>query len=492
MLGVHMQTTVKTLFEKGHSKTRIGEILGIDRKTVRKILKQPDKETHIEKKPHPSMLDKHREFIEVCISKELSATRVFQDLQRKYSFEGKYTTVRDYIRKLRNNHQKAFMKIETLPGEESQVDFGYIGSINVNGKRKKAWVFVMTLSYSRYMFAKIVFDQSVKTFIQCHIDSFRYFGGITETVKIDNLKAGVIEANFYEPVVQRTYAAFAAHYGFWAQPCRVNTPTDKGVVEKAIDYVKDNCFKGREFKDIAEAKDFLNYWLDSIANIRIHGTTKQRPVEVFKNIEKPALKELTTNDFIFSDSAKATLNTNCHLSYKSKYYSAPYQYIGMELDVIELNNLIKIYFNQKEIAIHLLSDEKGKYITNKEHYPQNKNISLDDILSRQKDEMSAIGPGALEFFRQFTCQGTLKKYDYRTISGILALRRKYDRTTINGACARAMYYGSLKYSTVRKICEKDLTMLPVHNNETYINEEVHELTRSLSEYNALIELGGLQ
>ena len=264
------------------------------------------------------------------------------------------------------------------------------------------------------------------------------------------------------------------------------------MVVKAIDYVKDNCFKGREFKDILEAKDFLNYWLDSIANTRIHGTTKQRPVEVFKSIEKPVLKGLTMNDFIFSDSAKATLNTNCHLSYKSKYYSAPYQYIGMELDVIEVNNLVKIYFNQKEIAIHPLSDEKGKYITNKEHYPQHKNISLNDILSSQEGEMALIGPEALEFFKQFTSQETLKKYDYRTISGILALRRKHDRTTINSACARAMYYGSLKYSTVRKICEKDLTMLPVHNNESYINEESHEMARALSEYTALIELGGLQ
>jgi transposase len=118
------------------------------------------------------------------------------------------------------------MVIETLPGEEAQVDFGYIGTLNIGSKRKKAWVFVMTLSYSRYMYAKIVFDQTVKTFIKCHVESFRYFGGVPETIKIDNLKAGVIEANFYEPIIQRTYAAFAAHYGFWADPCRIYTPTD--------------------------------------------------------------------------------------------------------------------------------------------------------------------------------------------------------------------------------------------------------------------------
>ena len=233
MLGVHMQTTVKTLFEKGYNKSKIGEILGIDRKTVRKILKNADKEVHIEKKPHPSVLDQHKEFIEVGIFKELTATRIYQDLQKK-GFQGSYSTVRDYIRKLKGDSQKAYMVIETLPGEEAQVDFGYLGTLRISDKRKKAWIFVMTLSYSRYMYVKIVFDQTVKTFIKCHVDSFKYFDGVPETVKIDNLKAGVIEANFYEPLIQRTYAAFALHYGFWAQPCRVYTPTDKGYVKTPV------------------------------------------------------------------------------------------------------------------------------------------------------------------------------------------------------------------------------------------------------------------
>jgi transposase len=329
MLEVHMQTTVKTLFEKGHNKTQIAKILGIDRKTVRKVLKNPDKEFKLLKKPHPSNLDKHLDFIEVSIRKDLSAMRIFQDLQRDVGFEGCYSTVRDYVRKIRTGNQKAYMVIETLPGEESQVDFGYIGMLKVGDRKKKAWVFIMTLSYSRYMFVKIVFDQSVKTFIQCHVEAFKYFGGVPETVKIDNLKAGIIEANFFEPLVQRTYAAFAAHYCFWAQPCRVYTPTDKGKVESSVDYVKDNCFKGREFTNIIEAETFLDNWLKTIANVRIHGTTKKKPAEVFQAMEKAELTQLTAEDFIFSDSARAILHTNCHLSYKANYYSAPFQYIGL-------------------------------------------------------------------------------------------------------------------------------------------------------------------
>ncbi len=148
----------------------------------------------------------------------------------------------------------------------------------------------------------------------------------------------------------------------------------------------------------------------------------------------------------------------------------------MELDVIEVNNLVKVYMEQKEIALHTLcTDEKGKYITNKVHYPHHKNITLTEILSRQREEMVAIGPAALTFFEDLSNRDNLKKYDYRTILGILALRKKYDHDTINAACARASYYGSLSYKIVKKICEKNLMMLPIYTNETYVNDNDSDL-----------------
>ena len=110
----------------------------------------------------------------------------------------------------------------------------------------------------------ITLDQSLQTFIRCHTEAFHYFGGVPQTVKIDNLKAAIVETDFYESTVQRTYAAFAKHYGFLPNPCRVYTPTDKGKVESNVKYVKDNCFKGRDF-----------------ANRRKHGTTGKQPEKVF-------------------------------------------------------------------------------------------------------------------------------------------------------------------------------------------------------------------
>lgn len=482
-----MQTTIQTLFKKGYSKARISRELGVSPKTIRKVLKCVESgETEIQKQPHPSALDKHREFIEIQRGKGLSKQRVYQDLAAKQGFTGSYSTVRDYITKLEKKAPKAYMVMHALPGEEAQVDFGYIGTLKFKGKYRKAWAFIMSLSYSRQMHVSITLDQAVETFIQCHTAAFNYFGGVPGTVKIDNLKAGVIETNFYEPVVQRTYAAYAAHYGFWPQPCRVYTPTDKGKVESNVKYVKDNCFKGREFKGIEEAQAFLDEWLDKTANVRIHGTTKRRPQDLFDEREKAALLPLPGQDFAFSRTATAKVHSNCHIAYAANYYSAPHAYIGCEVDVVEINSLVRIYHQGKEIALHALAKAtKGGHVTNNAHYPDHKNITPEEILSRQEAEMAEIGRHALEFFYAVLRKGGVHIYAYRCISGILSLRKTFDKAVIDQACKRAVWYESPTYGTVKRICERGLVALPTDTSLARDDAPPEFPARDLSQYDQL-------
>lgn len=492
MLGVDMHTTIQTLFNKGYSKTKIAEIVGADRKTIAKVLKDLDEKGHVERKKKTSMLDQFEEYLQIQVKKDLSAKRIFQDLQRDFQYEGSYDTVKKYVKKLKISPKKVYMVLNTLAGEEAQVDFGYIGTIKVNNRNKKAWIFVMTLSYSRYMYVQIVFDQKVITFIDCHINAFKYFSGVPQTVKIDNLKAAILKADFYEPEVQKDYAVFATHYGFWAQPCRVYTPTDKGKVESNVNYVKENCFKGRDFKDIHEASEFCKEWLATVANVRIHGTTKKIPKDIFETVEKKTLQPLPVQEFISSKLSKAKVNSNCHISYQNNYYSVPYSYIGETVDVLEINNIIKIVFNDKEIALHSISkNTKGHFNTKIEHYPHNKNITSKEILSRQRETMSTIGAGALEFFDLYINKCS-NKYDYKSISGIISLQKKYDNETINNACIRALSYGALTYKVVKKICESNLSNLPIETNETYINTNETHISRNVSDYNNLMDLGEIK
>ena len=493
MLEVDMKTTIKTLYQKGYNKTQIGRMLGIDRKTVRKVLKDDanQKETGqgTQESVWPSMLDEYREYIEIQLGKELSITRIHQDLQKEFGVECGYTTLRDYVAKLRRNIPHAYMVLHSLPGEEAQVDFGYIGTLKVNGSPRKAWVFIMSLSYSRYMYAAITLDQSVQTFIRCHTEAFHYFGGVPQTVKIDNLKAAIVETDFYEPTVQRTYAAFAQHYGFLPNPCRVYTPTDKGKVESNVKYVKDNCFKGRDFADLQEAQRFLSEWLSDTANRRKHGTTGKQPEKVFLEAEKEKLAPLPAQDFIFSKSGSATVRTDCHIVHEGNFYSVPYAYIGMDVDVIEVNHLLKIYYAGKEIALHSLCENaKGEHVTDKNHYPSTKNVSQKELLSSYRTKMAEVGSGAAAFLEAFKDTEMYQCHHYRSISGILALRKKYGDDTVDKACARACHYGNITYRAVKKICESGLYALPLETGSEHMVESSSKI-RSVSDYRQMTGLG---
>jgi transposase len=463
MLEVAMQTTIITLHKQGRSKSRIANEVGVDRKTVRKVIRNYEcgKEV-MEKKPHVSIWDEHKETIESMLSKELSIVRIYQDLLACLDIAASYSGLRDYVRRTFPGRKTAYMVLHAAPGEEAQIDYGYIGTIPVGGKRRKAWAFVMTLSHSRYMYAEIAFKQSVRSFIWSHVNAFRYFGGVPRLAKIDNLKAGIVETDFYEPLAQRTYAEFANHYGFLPFPCQVKTPRQKGKVERGVGYVKDNCFKAREFASADDAKAFLKEWLETIANPRRHGTTRKSPAKVFNDVEKAALLPMPAEDFIFSKSKEVAGHYDCHISYGSNFYSIPHAYIGMSLKAIEVNNLLKIYCEGKEVALHTVRhDTKGAHYTDKNHYPKGKNITSPELLSSYKSKMGEVGAGAVEFCRRY--EGTAKENSryHRSLAGILSLRKKYPDAVVDQACRRACYYGNITYRAVKKICEAGYESLPL-------------------------------
>ena len=139
-----------------------------------------------------------------------SARLIYEWLRDDKAVEVSYATVARYVGQFKS--QEVYIPLHSSPGEEAQVDFGYFGRYDLEGRLIKAWVFCMVLSHSRYAYYCLVRDQSVRTFIQCHILAFEFFGGVPQTVKIDNLKAGVITPDFYEPVIQHQYGEFLADH----------------------------------------------------------------------------------------------------------------------------------------------------------------------------------------------------------------------------------------------------------------------------------------
>jgi transposase len=470
MIGAAMFTTIKTLWLKHKNKSDIARLTGHDWKTVSKVVKLIESGSGcLEKKPHPRILDPHKENILEWIEKEgLNGLKIFYRLRSK-SINVGYTTVKTYLADIKKR-DNIFVRIHTSPGEEAQVDFGYVGlTPDNNGKKRKTWIFNMRLSYSRLDYYEKTYDQRVETFIQCHINAFVYFGGIPGTVRIDNLKAAILEANFYEPVYQRLYSSFAEHYGFKTIPCRVYHPNDKGKVESGIKYAKCNFFLGRKFSNSDDLDAQLRYWLDHTCNQRIHGTIRKVPREVFESEEKTILKPLPVEEFKMSTVGSRKVYHDCHIFIDYSYYSVPFEYVGKVVDIDMSKELVRIFYGGKEIAVHTRSTEKGTFQTNINHYPKYKRFSDTEYQEIYQAKMAGVGPYAEQVF--FIALEKQPKDWSRTVQGILSLTKTYPKEIVELACKRAMAFKVHNYQVIKRICLNGSYNLPLEFSATMeVNE----------------------
>ena len=319
----------------------------------------------------------------------------------------------------------------------------------------------MRLSFSRLDYYEKVYDQRVETFVQCHINAFNYFGGVPEYVKIDNLKAAILEANFYAPVFQQLYKTFADHYGFKPMPCRVRTPNDKGKVESGIKYVKGNFFLGRKFKDEDDLNRQLRNWFDR-ANLRVHGTIRKVPRELFEAQEKDKLKPLPMNEFKMSAVGTRKVYHDCHIYVDYSYYSVPFEYVGRDVETELTDKLLKVFYQGKEIAVHAKADSRGIFRTNNSHYPKYKLFSQTEYQEKYQAKMAEVGPYAEQLF--FAVMENQPQDWGRTVQGVLSLVKSYSKEVVELACKRALAYEALTYQIIKNICFNGSYNMPVEFN----------------------------
>ncbi|MDP4268379.1 MAG: IS21 family transposase [Bacteroidota bacterium] len=455
MLRVGMYYSVKTLKEKGYSLRKISKELGIHRKSVKEILRRIS-EGKYEAGPINKIkkLEIYRDDIEKYLENGLTAKAIHQRLVSR-GVEISYPSVSRYV-KLFAGKGEVYIPVNNLPGEEAQVDFGYFGLFEKDGKKVKVWCFSMILSNSRYAYYCFVADQRISTFLLCHIKAFEYFGGVSKTVKIDNLKSGVLKVDFYEPEFQHQYAQLLSHYGSSGITARPRRGQDKGKVESGIKYAKNNFLKGLEHRDYYQAEKEFKNWNDNICNKRLHGTTRKIPFNVFAQEEKPMLLPLPSHRFEILDIGHRNVNSLAHINYRYNYYSVPYQY-AKEMVRIESNgSVLRIYKGTEQIALHQISTSEGNYITNESHKPPYKQKKDREYYLQN---IQSIGDHAVLFME------ALEKHHpynwYRMVSGLIHLQKRYNNQVIDKACKRALNYQAYSYQTVKNICE----------NRTYETDE---------------------
>lgn len=449
MYGMDTHTTVKTLLSKGLSRRKIAEQLGIHRKVIKRIERDLLSDSVGSGYLREKKLSSFEHQIKELMSSDLTTELIHQKLVKEHSLSVSYATVSRFIRQLKANPE-SFVPMHCAMGEEAQVDFGYLGFFeHSDGRKVKVWVFCMVLSYSRLGYFEAVTDQSVETFIRCHIGAFEAFCGAPKMVRLDNLKAGVTVPDFYEPIIQEQYASFLAHYGSAAVPCRVRTPEHKGKVESGVKYVKNNFLRGLGHRDFKRLSADLDTWKNQVANRRTHGTTKRAPLTVWQQTERDALLPLPAVRYEFYQVEERKVTRFGHVIFQNNYYSAPYQLVGQTLRLHSNGTLLRISHDGQEVALHCIrKDDKGRYVTQNAHLPPHKQMHGPEHYAQRVEQ--EIGPEALELMRQM--QQNHPSHWKEKVRGLLSLCRLHPPERIREACRRALDHGLCSYRSVRDIC----------------------------------------
>jgi transposase len=393
VLKMAMIEAIKQLHALHYSQRRIAKTLGIDRKTVARYLKQvadfaisptgsecskgttfpgspgraeitsdcsdgadsadaskgatesisPAGSNHVFPKPQgeinsrsaagrKSDCEPFRDLIVAKLEQQLTSQRIWQDLIADHNFTGKYDSVKRFVRRIGHVRPLPFRRMECGPGEEAQVDFG-TGALVIlpNGKRKKTNVFRIVLSHSRKGYSESTFTQTTEDFFRCLENAFAHFGGVPKTLVIDNLKAAVKHPDWFDPELTPKVQSFCQHYGTVILPTKSYTPRHKGKVEGGVKYVKNNGLKGRTFVSLDEQNQHLAQWEASVADTRIHGTTKKQVGKLFHDVEKSCLQPLRQDRFPEFREARRMVNRDGHVEVAKAYYSAPPEYLGREV-----------------------------------------------------------------------------------------------------------------------------------------------------------------
>ena len=487
---------IAALHRSGHSNRHIARVLGINRETVGKYVarlkvqaaqNQPNPQTGSgENQPTSvttanagpaSSCEPFREQIIAWLDAGLSTKRIHQDLVYEHDYQGKYHSVWRFVSKLQSNTPLPFRRIETAPGEELQIDFGTAAPIvTADGKTRRPWMLRLVLSHSRKAYSEVVYRQTTDNFIAVIENAFEYFGGVPKRLLIDNLKAAVARADWYDPELHPKLQSFAAHHGTAFVPTKPYTPRHKGKVESSVKYAKNNALKGRQFESLQAQNTFLLEWEQNVADKRIHGTVKEQVQKRFIENEKDALLPLASERFANFTEVRRSVNRDGHLEVDKAYYSAPPEYVGRRLWVRFDSRLVRIFDDRfKLIATHSKC-EPGRFRTANQHIPKEKVSAVErgtDALLRQT---AAIGVHTRAWSEAMvTARGV---EGVRVLVGIKAIAGKHPTDRIEEACRVALLHGAFRLRTIRKLIKKQADTVQLQMD--FIEE--HPIIRPLSDY----------
>ena len=427
-----------------------------------------------------SQCDPYRDLIKQKLDSGLSAQRIWQDLVSENGFTGSYSSVKRFVRRLGAATPLPFRRMECEAGQEAQVDFGSGAWVIEDGKRRRPHILRVILSHSRKSYSEPIWRQTTENFIRSLENAFRAFGGVPKTLVIDNLKAAVTNADWFDPDINPKVVAFARHYGTVILPTKPYTPRHKGKVEGGVKYVKSNGLKGRTFSSLFEQRQFLIHWERDVADTRIHGTTKKQVRRVFEEVERQALQPLHLEPFPFYEEGRRKVHRDGHVEVAKSYYSVPPEFLGREVWVRWDSRLIRVFNDQfEQIAVHPRV-EPGRFNTSRAHLADKKISAVERGAEYMLLKTVSIGTEASLWAKAMLDTRGIE--GVRVLQGFIHLAKKYPARAINQASKTALQAGMFRLRPLRELIKRNA------DQEELEFAESHPIIRPLSEYQDLISV----
>ena len=454
MKNESLENTVITLHGQGWSIRRLSKELGISRERVRRLLvansalrTTTQSEQIKPKKKYPSKLDPYKEFIGELLEKysNITGQRIYEHIKQR-GFDGGITIVGDYLQSARKVVIKTPVRmVETDPGQRGAHDWSdYNIPFTLSGKTEQVTFFSYILGYSRRQYIEVVDDKKQQTLFQSLINAFIYLDGVPKEIKSDNQKACVDRWEAGRPVFNAKYLEFATHYRFRPLTIRPGKPTENLKVERPFYYLERSFLNGREFRDVDDLKQQLQRWLESVNDLRKHGTTRKRPIDMYIH-EHPFLQALPVNHFDTSLVVHLIVNQESCVQWKGYQYVVSQNYMYEVCPVRITDQYLMVYSSNGELLVtHPLAEKnrKERYVGVVEKERKKPDMVIADVIAR----LESFSPEMSEYIKQ------IKRYKPGSwrhhLRNLLSMKINYRIDDIMVAVRRALQYRVFESGTI--------------------------------------------
>jgi transposase len=430
---------IRRLFEVEHlTQRQIARRLGIHRYTVKRALGFVDAPPGRAAPPlRPSKIDPYKDYLARRLQEypELSGAKLFGEI-RAQGYSGGYTVLKEHLAGVRPARKEVFLRLETLPGEAAQVDWANCGSIVIGNARRKLSCFVMVLSWSRMMYLEFTLSQTLGDFLACHVNAFKFFGGIPKKILYDNLKTVVLTRVGRDIRFHNAFLDFAGCHLFEPKPCNVRRANEKGIVENGIRFVRSSFLEGYEIIDFSSLQRDAIAWRDDVANVRIHGTTHERPADRLAH-EQLLLQKVPDRPYDTAFTKSVQADSQAFIRFDTNRYSVPWALAHQALTLKVSAHNLRLYNDQELVVEHIRSYEKYLTFELPEHRKGLLAKRRGAHAAKLTEAFQALGEPAKQYLHGMLAAELHLPYHITKIMNLVA---RFGKAEVLGAIERALFF----------------------------------------------------